>query len=226
MALYEIHLTVEGTEQVEHFQNVCHVLGLKPLLLNLHFYPSYMKEDIPNMMTSSVFEGNFVSAVDYSLSLQKRIDTHGFKVLRRKLETPYSSSEDSEEDIRPSYFEAHQKITLKDETSEHMWSIIRDKIPEQLPFTNPSREYKLKIPHFSSNSLRSDKGNRSKMVTWRRANMLTAGHHWPGVMDLSIYEFQHYMDSHFGNILDLGVVKRECVVFDSNKSVDLAWAPF
>jgi len=238
MALYEIHLTIEKTDQVEHFQNICQALGLKPLLLNLHFYANKLtggtKKDVPNMMTSSVFYGKYYDDVAaFSDTLAYKLNSCGFRVIRTKIETPFDSSLDEDRPI-PVYYEAHQKLTLADDVEDTLWFPIKNGIHENLKIYKERevhpQPFKLYIPHLSSNSLNSDNGTRSRMVTWRTGLSNTDKtkiglNKWPNNLELSIAEFAKFVNYAFGNSVHMGKIIRENVIFDSNKAVEQEWAP-
>jgi hypothetical protein len=244
MPLHEIHLTVYGTngtndvKDVEHFINVCGMLGLKPLTLDLQFYKAAPPErstneliTISQMMTSSRLEGSLVDVSAYVAEIVNKLTSFGFHVARRKVEVSMDEVLDTDYimDYRPAYAEVHQKITVMDNIVgvPALWERLQKEIKAKFPktaFSIRGNEYTVVQPYLSKNSL-ADTDGKSRFVTWRRGNSLKHGYNYPVQMSGSIDLFQEFLKTGFGNAIYPGVIKKELVIIDTNKGLDSHWAP-
>lgn len=116
---YEIHITVGADRtDLDNFKQVCSVLGVKPILLDLH-----VKGDDPikDLMTSSVFMGNNREAYGEMKRISSGLMKAGFGVVREKIETipwhPAAPSLHHERTEMPPncYFECHLAVVCTDE---------------------------------------------------------------------------------------------------------------
>jgi len=120
---YEIHVTVaasqsvETEEEVKLFKGFCDVLGVKPILLDLHTRGGPIKD----LMTSSVFRGDNKGALAEVKRISEQLTNCGYKVLREKIETiPWHPAAPSKEDETPTmppgcYFECHLNVVCTED---------------------------------------------------------------------------------------------------------------
>jgi hypothetical protein len=247
MPLHEIHLTVYGTngtndvKDVEHFINVCGMLGLKPLTLDLQFYKSVAPDrsllvtneltTISQMMTSSRLEGSLIDISAYVAEIVNKLTSFGFHVARRKVEVSMDEVFDTDYimDDRPVYAEVHQKITVMDNIVgvPALWERLQKEIKTKFPkiaFSGVGNEYTVVQPYLSKNSL-ADTDGKSRFVTWRKVNNMKQGYRYPVQISGAIDLFQEFLKTGFGNAIQPGLIKKELVMIDTNKGLDSHWSP-
>jgi hypothetical protein len=118
---YEIHITVEEAE-IEYFQQVCHNLGVKPIILDLQTIggDNTDQQAIKDVMTSSTLMGNNNQAISEMERITKGLENAHLSVVRKKIETvPWHPAAPSESDSTPEmpkdcYFESHIAVIVDD----------------------------------------------------------------------------------------------------------------
>lgn len=81
---YEVHLTIHNIFNYDQFKLDCLKLNIKPIFLHLHT----AKSTLNDIMTSSIFEGNDISVIEYCTMLSTKLSEYGYNVIRIKVETP------------------------------------------------------------------------------------------------------------------------------------------
>lgn len=129
---YEIHVTVAGgivvdsAERLEDFKRACAMIGVKPLLIDMH--NSMGKTVMLDTQTSSVHLGDNTSAITEVRRISNSLRAGGFKVVREKVEAvpwhPAAPSVLHRNPIMPKdcYFEAHFNIVVDDEKLSNLRS--------------------------------------------------------------------------------------------------------
>jgi NTP pyrophosphatase (non-canonical NTP hydrolase) len=105
---FEIHVTVSSfPETDEIFKEVCSLIGVKPIILNLEKNGQNVMRDV---MTSSHFFGTNTEAYYETLRIESILEKNGFIVVRKKIETvPWHPAAPLVSGQMPKdcYFEAH-----------------------------------------------------------------------------------------------------------------------
>jgi NTP pyrophosphatase (non-canonical NTP hydrolase) len=113
---FEIHVTVQSfIETDEIFREVCDIIGVKPIILELENKGENVMHDV---MTSSHFFGTNTGAYHESLRIESILEKNGFKVVRKKIETvPWHPAAPVGEAPMPKdcYFEAHIGCIITEE---------------------------------------------------------------------------------------------------------------
>jgi hypothetical protein len=119
---YEMHVTVSAeNSDLEDFKRICGVLGVKPILLDLHIQGD---KPIKDLMTSSVYMGDNRGAYEELQRISKGLRKAGFEVVREKIETipwhPAAPSRAHERTAMPPncYFECHLAVLCTEDTEE------------------------------------------------------------------------------------------------------------
>jgi NTP pyrophosphatase (non-canonical NTP hydrolase) len=100
---FEIHITVRNAE-VEKFIEDCHTLAVKPIILDLYT----TEVVIPDIMTSSKFQGSTTEVMRYTRDLATNLRSMGHDVVREKIETvPWHPAAAIKKIGDDRYFEAH-----------------------------------------------------------------------------------------------------------------------
>jgi len=120
---FEIHVTVRDVEE-NHFREVCHDLGVKPIILDLQATDgSTIMEDV---MTSSKHYGNNSSAYLELQRIYTGLILEGMTVVRRKIETvPWHPAAPSTKHTFPTmpancYFETHIAVISSDDRKDEL----------------------------------------------------------------------------------------------------------
>lgn len=164
---FEIHVTVENLQDIDGFKATCMDLGVKPLFLALQ---DQSGDTVLNqVMTSSVMRGDNQQALAQANHIAKVLESKGFEVTRRKIETvpwhPAAPSQTSsiQEMPKGAYFEAHFKVRVTGACE----SAIAEK---ELLLSQFCKENNL---HFSRNIFKLvDKLDYTRMMTLRMQNCL------------------------------------------------------
>jgi NTP pyrophosphatase (non-canonical NTP hydrolase) len=150
---FEIHVTVKN-EDTQRFIDTCKIIDVKPIVLDLQAG----SETIADMMTSSKFMGNNLSAYHENKRISSALSEAGFTVLREKIETvswhPAAPNADSHVHDMPKdcYFEAHLGLVITDGSDMDALKQFCE-------------HYKL---HLSKNAFkRYENGNYTQMATLR-----------------------------------------------------------
>jgi len=120
---FEIHITVQGADK-EYFIQVCELLGVKPIILDLQATDG--KAVFDDVMTSSVHYGSNRSAYETMIVLSDDLESHGFNVIREKIETvPWhpaapSHSHLNNEHREGQYFETHIGVVSSDDRQDDL----------------------------------------------------------------------------------------------------------
>lgn len=119
---YEIHITVQSAQSSDQFIEDCKEIGVKPVLLDLHSNSNGIIKDV---MTSSTLVGTNSTVIEEVDRVTLELEDRGYRVVRQKVETvpwhPHSANERSPDN----YFEAHIPVTLKPESSEALYYLIK-----------------------------------------------------------------------------------------------------
>lgn len=81
---FEIHVTVESTKDIDKFKDVCSLIEVKPIVIDLEINDGSIIKDV---MTSSKHFGDNRSAYEESERICDELKRHGYKVLRNKIES-------------------------------------------------------------------------------------------------------------------------------------------
>ncbi|HXP53190.1 MAG TPA: hypothetical protein VN922_24820 [Bacteroidia bacterium] len=118
---YELHLTVNYGSS-EHFKELCEVLGVKPLLIEMQLKNGGTAEDL---MCSFKQETTYEHIINKTKSLAKSFRHLGYKVIRTKIETapwhPVSPQKEFDDSHKDMYFEAHIGVILPKGISSLSW---------------------------------------------------------------------------------------------------------
>lgn len=109
--LYEIHITIKRPNNIEEFKNLCDIISVKPIILDL----DNVMVDV--MTTSRVFD--FQNALDEVKRVRRHLTSSGYEVLRHKVETTLTNKLDMH-----CYFESHLAIKMGPDRKEQLKSII------------------------------------------------------------------------------------------------------
>ena len=113
---YEIHVTVKCSKfEIERFQNICKLIGVKPIVIELEKGSDVVMQDV---MTSSKIEANTVGeAINASKDIANKLQFHRFSVVRRKVETmpdhPLAPQSPSDKMPANCYFESHIQVIVE-----------------------------------------------------------------------------------------------------------------
>lgn len=100
--MFEFHITVDNTSDLETFKKDCQDIGVKPIILDLYTDD----ESIKDVMTSSHFKGNTTQASEKLKELSGHLTKKGYTVVREKVETvPWHPA--SNHPNKDNYYEAH-----------------------------------------------------------------------------------------------------------------------
>lgn len=115
MIPHEIHITVSQVDSLTHFVDCCRLLGVKPIILDLHTANNAIIKD---MMTSSVIKSNTLGAHSYMNDLIVNLKYKGYAPIRGKIEVPpFHPDVPSIQNNLPHesgrYFESHIEVVLQ-----------------------------------------------------------------------------------------------------------------
>jgi hypothetical protein len=116
---YEMHVTVESAD-VDAFRCACAVIGVKPILLDLHLTKGGIMKDL---MTSSRFRGSYAGARARLDEIAAQLTEQGYKVVRKKLETTPWNEEAKARHL--GYFESHLPVETTPEGVDGLREIAR-----------------------------------------------------------------------------------------------------
>lgn len=123
---FELHVTVSKDSDVEKFKQVCLILGVKPIVLELIKNKQKVLDEI---MTSSIFIGDSVNAQAELEKIADVLKEHGFIVERKKIETapwhPAAPSKGLGQMKTGNYFEAHLDVRINNEQEEKVIEIAK-----------------------------------------------------------------------------------------------------
>ncbi len=133
---FEIHITVKLPEEricaelsnIDYFKQSCASLKVKPIVLDLE-NPNGNMIDV---MTSSHFLGDNVSAYFEMIYLTRQLRAHNFDVVREKIETvpwhPAAPSELNHVKKMPEncYFESHIGVVINNESEKEILKVIAE----------------------------------------------------------------------------------------------------
>jgi NTP pyrophosphatase (non-canonical NTP hydrolase) len=200
---YEMHVTIAEAPSVEAFSQVCAVLKVKPIILDLQLQNDGVIKDV---MTSSVYFGrNNTEAYLELTRIADGLTRGGFSVVRRKIETvpwhPAAPSRRHANAVMPPacYFECHFNVKLVNEAD-------RARL-EALALANDC--------HLSRNVFkRLTDGSTTVMMTLRR---------YTGTYE----DVQELVDATTGSLRAEGFsIEKEIVefsIYDSKVDHDAAW---
>lgn len=198
MSLYEIHVTVEGSDS-DVFIKDCKSIGVKPVLLHLQL----SKDIIGDMMTSSTIDcESSYDAVAESYRVQNELYQRGHKVIRRKIETTLDNPivKMRQFDML-SYFETHIQIKCTDKDYDSLKSIA-----------------KIHDSHLSRNAFKmNDDGSQISMMTIRRHNI---------TKDEFIKDANLLLDTLNFALFDAPKAISEFVLYDTNEAHDDVWLSY
>lgn len=129
---FEIHVTVKlvpenspGYQtQVNMFREVCDEIGVKPIVLDLENGGESVMKDV---MTSSHFYGDNKTAYEECMRISNRLESNGFVVSRRKIESvpwhPAAPMNDGDNMPENCYFEAHIGCVISPEQKDKLQEI-------------------------------------------------------------------------------------------------------
>ena len=134
---YEIHITVDmkvdkfgqAGPSIDDFKIDCSLLGVKPILLDLHLQDGAVVKD---MMTSSTFMGNNREAYQEMKRISQGLKSFDYKVIREKIETiPWHPAAPSEKHVQPvmppnCYFECHINVLTTDDKLEELKGLAEE----------------------------------------------------------------------------------------------------
>lgn len=190
--VYEIHVTVAPTEQIEQFKSSVIAWGAKPVLIEL---PQGSLVPL-QPMTAHYVRGTEAEAREQATALASCLEGAGFEVTRVKIEANYKNAgvptTDEEASKFPeNYFEFHVKVLTENEAHE-----TRQQVSEV------SQRYNA---HFSRNAFSKTGGTEERFLTSRLygCGLARAMVHWeslcealkgvPGVqLSNRLYEYTVY----------------------------------
>jgi hypothetical protein len=198
--VFELHITVSSTVDLEAFKYFCYMAGIKALVIDLG-------ADLPvQPMTCSRILGSFSKAMLESTRLRDVIEQAGFEVTRVKLEAaPWNAgvpTSDAEAKLSPSgnYFEHHTKLKLL--------KTANLKLLEMLCETNNA--------HLSRNAFKVyEDGTQERLITQR--------HYGLGFSSASI-RFTAFLEVLKSYGFNVQKTVSEYCVYDSNLELDAGWA--
>lgn len=124
---YEIHITVEANSEpkfIEHFCNICNILKVKPIVLDLENSNTVIKD----VMTSSKFRGDNRTVYEEACRIKESLTKLGYNVVREKIESApwHPGAPKKEEQAMPAncYFESH--IAVEIDTTNNSKNILLD----------------------------------------------------------------------------------------------------
>lgn len=203
MYYFEIHVTVRSTP--EKFQEVCRIIGVKPIVVVLQDLASDTELDMMTSSTVSSTDACLTDAANEASRVSYLLETYGIPVLRVKIETvPWHpdapTADNGKTHTDDTYFESHLQFAISSQ-AEH----------DQL--AQLCKKYNL---HLSRNKFKeSADGKYVQMTTFRSSTM-------------TVEEFEQHCDQvvRASDMLDLKLNKDpiiEFAIFDSNRSHDNKW---
>jgi hypothetical protein len=209
---YEIHITVKEA-QIKHFQQVCHNLGVKPIMLDLQQPGSdnVPHQVIKDVMTSSTLMGNNTQAWAEMERIAKGLECENLSVVRKKIETvPWHPAAPSDQDALPEmpkdcYFESHIAVIVDDPAT-------RSKI-DLYCLENNLHASRNAFKHYGDGSYKLMLTHRAYEGTQEQFKAVLAGY----VRHLLCIKNSH------GELLTIDKVITEFSLFDSKISHDQAW---
>jgi hypothetical protein len=199
---YEIHLTVK-CEATEHFKQLCEVLLVKPLLIEMKLKDGRTDQDL---MCSFKQETTYENIVDKAQSLSKSFRHLGYKVIRTKIETvPWHpiapQTIGSSDRTKDRYFEAHVGVLIPLNPDQALLKTLD--------------EWAIYCKAYKSNNLFKEYENGDSI------QMYTLRNHW------SFESFNLILTCFLDALKELGIeterVVIEFAVYDSNISHDENW---
>lgn len=112
--VFEYHITVEDTDDIDRFINVCRELRLKPIVIMLS-----SGEHAKQVMTSNFVMGTYPDNLTEISDLAKKLETAGFPACRLKIEAKAKSkgvplTSEQMATWESAYFELHFKVKTDD----------------------------------------------------------------------------------------------------------------
>ena len=124
---FEIHVTVESPKDIDGFKDVCSLIEVKPIVIDLEINDGSVIKDV---MTSSKHFGDNRTAYEESKRICRELELQGFKVLRNKIESvpwhpaaPVIST--GKEIPNGCYFESHLGVVIKPEEKESLNKFVK-----------------------------------------------------------------------------------------------------
>lgn len=149
--LYEIHLTIPHTEDIEGFKSICKTLGVKPIVLDLD-------SKMVDYMTSSTFSGTESEVYDHTVKLKSQLKNSGYEVIRTKIETTLLNPI-ADVCTESNYYETHIAVNMN--VSE------KDSLKEALKYTDAhvsNNMFKTDVQMITIRSYEGNKGDHINMV--------------------------------------------------------------
>jgi hypothetical protein len=199
---FEIHVTVDATQKdfdVEHFRNVCKLIDVKPIVLDLQ------KGSLTDVMTSSVIIADNRGAYNELERIVKKLKTAHFSVVREKIESvPHHPSAPSNTYLEPhmpqgSYFETHFNILVR--TKEE--ALLVEEVKKQFDCHLSKNKYKV-----------HEDGTYNQMMTYRS---------YDKVREDFLEEIERIRQALLQAKLEIEKVIVEFTVYDTKTSHDNAW---
>eukprot|EP01102_Stenamoeba_stenopodia_P010103 TRINITY_DN3005_c0_g1_i2.p1 TRINITY_DN3005_c0_g1~~TRINITY_DN3005_c0_g1_i2.p1 ORF type:complete len:237 (+),score=52.26 TRINITY_DN3005_c0_g1_i2:107-712(+) len=198
--MYESHITVKGTTEIERFKEVCSAIRAKAILIELD------EGQTPEQLMSGrwhvgTFENVKNEVHEMALELQKA----GFQVIRKKIEAnasakdvPITDAEAIESYPPTNYFEFHIKLFLPLQFDETRLRTIASTFGG----------------HLSRSAFKRVTNGEYRFVTLR---------HYKVGRDTAFKKLETALDSLRSSGYEIESVQREYSVMDSNISVDAGW---
>lgn len=195
---YEIHITVDNAPDGETFREICKVINVKAVMLDLQTRSSTLIRDV---MTSSTICTNLSGAHSEAQRIVCALQAHGLMAIRRKIETVPWNPMCLELTGSDNYFESHISVRLRPHMGDRHVNTIQD-VCKELGL------------HLSSNIYKADSNGVVYMATLRLFGVTSTAFHDHVIEILRMLKQQAIdVDSHVN----------EFVVFDSNVAHDDAW---
>lgn len=203
---YEIHVTVAGGD-LEKFKEACAAANAKPILIELHSKGGVLSD----LQTSSKINGTWVEVREEADRISAVLEEHGFKVIRKKIETwpkhPEIPTKANGKSMPPGcYLESHIAVTVNTDAIQ----VLRDIAKE-------------KDAHLSRNAFKDLGGGKSLfMLTVRRHGKTLGRQTTIELFDLEL-RFVLKAIEEFGDIMQAEPPIVEFAIFDTNTHHDDAW---
>jgi len=200
---YEIHVTVKlinnNNSQIQMFKNVCGILGVKPIVLDLENGGEVVMKDV---MTSSNHIGNNTTAYEECERISNVLLKNGFNVIRSKIETvpwhPAAPTVDGDKMPKNCYFEAHVGCIINLDEKEILNNIAKNH-----------------NAHLSRNFFK-------KLEDGKNINMITL-RYYEGTYNNFMNELEKLKDSLKLNNIEYEKVITEFSIYDTKVSHDYLW---
>jgi len=212
---YEIHITIDLTDALNHeyykkhnlgwehavidFKEKCEVANVKPIILDLENDGETVMKDV---MTSSKHFGNNTSAYEECNRIAKFFEVRNFKVLRKKIETVpwHPAAPVVKDDKMPKncYFESHINCVIKEEEKQNLNIIAQ-----------------LHDAHLSKNFFKKlENGKFVNMITYRKHN---------GTYNEFLQNIEHLKETLKNKNIHFEKIITEFSIYDTKVSHDFLW---